>query len=104
MSAKCAGCNKTVYTAEQIKALDQTWHKQCLKCEVCKTTLQLATLQSFEKKPYCKAHVPIVKHTTVANDVMSQHAKQAQDVASYANKTNIETQKGTGEKPSQDVF
>jgi len=102
MAAKCAGCDKTVYANEQIKALDATWHKKCLKCDTCKTTLSLTTLNSYEKKPYCKSHVPTVKHTTVADDVMAQHNKQSQEVASYSVKTNIETQKGTGEKPSQD--
>jgi len=101
MSAVCAGCGKTAHSNEQIKALDTTWHKKCLKCETCKTTLSLTTLQSFDKKPYCKSHVPTVKHTTVANDVMSQHNKATQEVASYSMKTNIETQKGTGEKPTQ---
>uniref|UniRef100_A0A6B2LTV0 LIM zinc-binding domain-containing protein n=1 Tax=Arcella intermedia TaxID=1963864 RepID=A0A6B2LTV0_9EUKA len=103
MSAKCQGCGKTVYPNEAVKACDVSWHKACLKCEVCKMTLSLSNLTSFEKKPYCKTHVPTVKHTTVADDVLSQHAKAAQNVASYSMKTNVETQKGTGEKPHQDV-
>jgi len=103
MSAQCAGCGKTAYPNEQIKALDQTWHKKCLKCDTCKSTLSLTTLHSFDKKPYCKSHVPTVKHTIVADDVMTQHSKQSQEVTSYAVKTNIETQKGTGEKPTQNA-
>uniref|UniRef100_A0A6B2LPH0 LIM zinc-binding domain-containing protein n=1 Tax=Arcella intermedia TaxID=1963864 RepID=A0A6B2LPH0_9EUKA len=100
MSATCAGCGKTAYPNEQIKALDVTWHKTCLKCETCKTTLSLNNLQSFDKKPYCRSHVPTVKHTTVADDVMTKHAKETQEVNSYSVRTNIETQKGTGEKPT----
>eukprot|EP01123_Difflugia_compressa_P011487 TRINITY_DN45_c0_g1_i3.p1 TRINITY_DN45_c0_g1~~TRINITY_DN45_c0_g1_i3.p1 ORF type:complete len:213 (-),score=45.45 TRINITY_DN45_c0_g1_i3:208-846(-) len=101
MSINCAGCGKVAYPNEQVKALDVTWHKKCLKCETCKTTLSLNNLKSFDKKPYCQSHVPTVKHTTVADDVMTQHGKQAQEVTSYSVKTNIETQKGTGEKPTQ---
>jgi len=63
----------------------------------------LNNLHSFENKPYCQTHVPKVKATTVVDDQMTQHAKASQTVASYANKQNIETQKGTGEKPTQVV-
>jgi len=92
---------KTVYSSEVIKALDASWHPKCLKCQVCQTRLSLTTLNSYEMMPYCRSHVPTVKHTTVAHDVMSQHAKESQKVASYSRSENITTQKGTGEKPTQ---
>eukprot|EP01126_Amoeba_proteus_P034853 TRINITY_DN3494_c0_g1_i1.p1 TRINITY_DN3494_c0_g1~~TRINITY_DN3494_c0_g1_i1.p1 ORF type:complete len:136 (+),score=17.46 TRINITY_DN3494_c0_g1_i1:18-425(+) len=92
---KCKLCDKTVYPVEAIKALDATWHLKCLKCGVCNTRLSLTTLHSYDKMPYCRSHVPTVKHTTVADDVSTQHAKDAQAKASYANKNNVETHKGT---------
>lgn len=94
-------CQKTVYYSERIQCLDASWHKQCLKCGVCRTTLNLNNYQSFEMKPYCKSHVPTVKATVVSDDVLSQHAKTSQKVASYSRSENITTQKGTGEKPTQ---
>eukprot|EP01126_Amoeba_proteus_P012237 TRINITY_DN1502_c0_g1_i6.p1 TRINITY_DN1502_c0_g1~~TRINITY_DN1502_c0_g1_i6.p1 ORF type:complete len:135 (-),score=15.20 TRINITY_DN1502_c0_g1_i6:241-645(-) len=98
---KCKLCNTTVYPVEAIKALDATWHLKCLKCGTCGTRLSLTTLHSFDRQPFCRSHVPSVKHTTVADDVSTQHAKDAQAKASYANRNNVETQKGTGEKPTQ---
>lgn len=98
---KCKSCEKTVYPTEQIKALDATWHIACLKCQVCKTRLSLTTLQSYDKMPYCRSHVPTVKHTTVSDDVMTVANKKAQETNAYSHRTNIATQKGTGEKPTQ---
>jgi hypothetical protein len=98
---KCKGCEKTVYPVESIKALDATWHQKCLKCGVCNTRLSLTTLHSYDKMPYCRSHVPQVKATTVADDVMTVAGREAQKVNSYSHQTNVSTQKGTGEKPSQ---
>jgi len=58
MTSKCQGCQKTVYPTEKIRAIDFDWHKGCLKCTTCNGALNLKNLISFEKKPYCKAHVP----------------------------------------------
>eukprot|EP01125_Pyxidicula_operculata_P005684 TRINITY_DN1996_c0_g1_i1.p1 TRINITY_DN1996_c0_g1~~TRINITY_DN1996_c0_g1_i1.p1 ORF type:complete len:143 (-),score=39.07 TRINITY_DN1996_c0_g1_i1:52-480(-) len=101
MAAKCKGCDKTVYANEKVTALDASWHPKCLKCTTCQTRLSLTTLNSFDMQPYCKAHLPTAKATTVADDVMTQHGKATQATASYTLKQNIETQKGTGEKPIQ---
>eukprot|EP01129_Flabellula_baltica_P008468 TRINITY_DN336_c0_g1_i11.p2 TRINITY_DN336_c0_g1~~TRINITY_DN336_c0_g1_i11.p2 ORF type:complete len:110 (+),score=19.87 TRINITY_DN336_c0_g1_i11:49-378(+) len=98
MSSQCPKCNKTVYQSEAIRALDQNWHKRCLKCTECNMTLSLNNLNSFEMKPYCRAHLPTAKHTVVADDVAMQHAREAQSVTADANRsTQLSQQKGTGE-------
>jgi hypothetical protein len=85
---------------EQIKALDAVWHIPCLKCGVCKTRLNLGNLQSWDKMPYCRTHVPTAKHTTVSDDVTTLDNKKAQELNSYSHQTNVATCKGTGEKPT----
>jgi actin-related protein len=68
MSAKCSGCGGVAHQNEQVKALNLTWHRQCLKCAACGTVLNLNNVQAFERRPYCAAHVPELKHTSMAND------------------------------------
>jgi len=77
---KCPGCGKTVYTNEEIVACGGRWHKGCLKCEVCKLTLNLKNIQTHQNKPYCKTHVPKVSHTQVAS-VEMQNAMKAPKAA-----------------------
>ncbi|XP_033220286.1 LIM and SH3 domain protein F42H10.3 isoform X2 [Belonocnema kinseyi] len=66
MSKTCARCEKTVYPIEELKCLDKTWHKQCFKCQGCGMTLNMRTYKGFNKIPYCEAHVPKAKATTMA--------------------------------------
>ncbi|XP_075218568.1 LIM and SH3 domain protein Lasp isoform X2 [Lycorma delicatula] len=66
MSKKCARCEKTVYPIEELKCLDKIWHKQCFKCQVCNMTLNMRNYKGFNKNPYCEAHIPKAKATTVA--------------------------------------
>ncbi|RZF31932.1 hypothetical protein LSTR_LSTR011529 [Laodelphax striatellus] len=66
MSKKCARCDKTVYPIEELKCLDKIWHKQCFKCQVCNMTLNMRNYKGFNKDPYCEAHIPKAKATTVA--------------------------------------
>ncbi|KAK9512898.1 hypothetical protein O3M35_001210 [Rhynocoris fuscipes] len=66
MSKKCARCEKTVYPIEELKCLDKIWHKQCFKCQVCNMTLNMRNYKGFNKDPYCEAHIPKAKATTVA--------------------------------------
>ncbi|XP_069835866.1 nebulin-related-anchoring protein isoform X2 [Dendropsophus ebraccatus] len=54
----CARCGYGVYPAEKINCIDQTWHKACFHCEVCKMILTVNNFVSFQKKPYCQAHNP----------------------------------------------
>lgn len=66
MTKKCARCEKTVYPIEELKCLDKTWHKQCFKCQVCNMTLNMRNYKGFNKQPYCEAHIPKAKATTMA--------------------------------------
>ncbi|XP_012264253.1 LIM and SH3 domain protein Lasp isoform X3 [Athalia rosae] len=66
MSKTCARCEKTVYPIEELKCLDKTWHKQCFKCQGCGMTLNMRTYKGFNKQPYCEAHIPKAKATTMA--------------------------------------
>eukprot|EP01003_Olkasia_polycarbonata_P005227 NODE_475_length_868_cov_66.986569_g419_i0.p2 GENE.NODE_475_length_868_cov_66.986569_g419_i0~~NODE_475_length_868_cov_66.986569_g419_i0.p2 ORF type:complete len:144 (-),score=44.90 NODE_475_length_868_cov_66.986569_g419_i0:369-800(-) len=61
MSSKCKGCGKTVYPTEKITAVDADWHKGCLKCATCSMTLNLRNLESYNKTPYCRAHMVAAK-------------------------------------------
>ncbi|CAN7983092.1 unnamed protein product [Ixodes hexagonus] len=66
-SKKCSRCEKTVYPLEELKCLDKIWHKGCFKCQECGMTLNMKTYKGFNKLPYCNAHCPQAKHTTVAD-------------------------------------
>lgn len=35
----CSGCNKPIYERYLLKALDQLWHEDCLKCSCCQARL-----------------------------------------------------------------
>nr|XP_028586062.1 nebulin-related-anchoring protein isoform X1 [Podarcis muralis] len=54
----CARCGYGVYPAEKISCIDQTWHKACFHCEVCKMMLTVNNFVSHQKMPYCQAHNP----------------------------------------------
>ncbi|XP_056385336.1 nebulin-related-anchoring protein [Hyla sarda] len=54
----CARCGYGVYPAEKISCIDQTWHKACFHCEVCKMILTVNNFVSHQKRPYCQAHNP----------------------------------------------
>ncbi|XP_075988122.1 LIM and SH3 domain protein Lasp isoform X2 [Anticarsia gemmatalis] len=66
MNKTCARCEKTVYPTEELKCLDKVWHKGCFKCQECSMTLNMRTYKGYGKLPYCEAHVPKAKHTTMA--------------------------------------
>nr|XP_006135035.1 nebulin-related-anchoring protein isoform X1 [Pelodiscus sinensis] len=57
-SQPCARCGFGVYPAEKINCIDQTWHKACFHCEVCKMMLTVNNFISYQKKPYCQVHNP----------------------------------------------
>ncbi|XP_055601843.1 LIM and SH3 domain protein Lasp [Uranotaenia lowii] len=66
MNKSCARCQKVVYPIEELKCLDKTWHKSCFKCHECGMTLNMKTYKGFNKLPYCEAHIPKAKATTIA--------------------------------------
>ncbi|XP_072153369.1 LIM and SH3 domain protein F42H10.3 isoform X2 [Bemisia tabaci] len=53
-----------MFTLRQIKY--QIWHKICFKCQVCSMTLNMRNYKGYNKDPYCEAHIPKAKATTVA--------------------------------------
>ncbi|KAK3930565.1 LIM and SH3 domain protein [Frankliniella fusca] len=67
MNKKCARCEKTVYPIEELKCLDKIWHKTCFKCKECGMALNMRNYKGFNKDPYCEAHVPKAKATTMAD-------------------------------------
>ncbi|XP_043204427.1 atherin-like isoform X3 [Amphibalanus amphitrite] len=66
MNKKCGKCTKTVYPTEELKCLDKSWHKGCFRCWECGMALNMRTYKGFNKLPYCEAHIPKPKATTVA--------------------------------------
>lgn len=66
MNKSCARCQKVVYPIEELKCLDKTWHKTCFRCHECGMTLNMKTYKGFNKLPYCEAHIPKAKATTIA--------------------------------------
>jgi len=76
--AFCAGCNQVVLPKDRpVAALKGTWHPGCLKCTVCQTTLNVRSLESYQNKPYCRAHRPSPNATQVADRA---DVKQAMNV------------------------
>lgn len=49
----CPRCGKSVYFAEQVKAVGKTFHKTCLRCVDCGTTLDSYKLRDHDGEPYC---------------------------------------------------
>jgi len=73
--AFCPGCNQVVLPKDRpVAALKNTWHPGCLKCTVCSTTLNVRSLESYQNKPYCRAHRPNPNATAVADRVDMKQA------------------------------
>jgi len=87
---KCPRCDKTVYANEAVKVAGGDWHSGCVRCRECQCSLNVKSAVAHVGDVYCKVHIPKPKATTVADDVMSQHAKQAQ-----ATKTHAREDKGS---------
>ncbi|TFK96868.1 hypothetical protein BDV98DRAFT_554653 [Pterulicium gracile] len=49
----CPRCHKSVYFAEQVKAIGKAWHKNCLRCAACGTTLASGQVTDKDDEPYC---------------------------------------------------
>ncbi|KAF4586490.1 hypothetical protein EYR38_010766 [Pleurotus pulmonarius] len=48
----CPKCGKTVYFAEQVKAIGKTYHKGCLRCTQCNTSLDSTRLTENDGEPF----------------------------------------------------
>jgi len=55
MAAPCPNCGKTVYFAEEVRALGKSWHKRCLKCAQCNIALDAGKVNDRQGKVYCKS-------------------------------------------------
>jgi len=53
VTPSCARCGKSVYLAEQVKAIGKLWHKACLRCSECGTTLDSGRLSERDGSPFC---------------------------------------------------
>ncbi|CAA7261957.1 unnamed protein product [Cyclocybe aegerita] len=49
----CPRCKKSVYFAEQVKAVGKTFHKNCLRCVECNTSLSSGRLHDHDGDPFC---------------------------------------------------
>ncbi|KJA22079.1 hypothetical protein HYPSUDRAFT_41203 [Hypholoma sublateritium FD-334 SS-4] len=49
----CARCAGRVYFAEQVKAVNKTFHKGCLRCTACGTSLDSRSLRDHEGTVFC---------------------------------------------------
>ncbi|KAM9282599.1 nebulin-related-anchoring protein [Cariama cristata] len=79
----CARCGYGVYPAEKINCIEQTWHKACFHCEVCKMMLTVNNFVSHEKKPYCQAHNPKNNaFTSIFETPINMNAKKLSEVVS----------------------
>eukprot|EP01123_Difflugia_compressa_P014248 TRINITY_DN719_c0_g1_i1.p1 TRINITY_DN719_c0_g1~~TRINITY_DN719_c0_g1_i1.p1 ORF type:complete len:308 (-),score=66.88 TRINITY_DN719_c0_g1_i1:176-1063(-) len=54
MSTKCPNCGKTVYFAEEVRAIGLSWHARCLKCSQCNKALDAGNINDRNGKVYCK--------------------------------------------------
>lgn len=51
----CARCQKPVYFAEQVKAVGKTFHKPCLRCTQCNTSLDSTRLAEKDGNVVCRS-------------------------------------------------
>ena len=51
---KCAKCFKIIAVRDEIKALNNTYHKSCLKCSICTKELNTEVLTDQESLFYCQ--------------------------------------------------
>ncbi|KAF8172816.1 hypothetical protein K438DRAFT_1851185 [Mycena galopus ATCC 62051] len=50
---KCARCAKSVFFAEQVKAVGKIYHKGCLRCTECNALLDSNRLRDHDGEPLC---------------------------------------------------
>lgn len=97
MDPPCSRCNRIVYPTEKVNCLDKFWHKGCFSCEVCNMTLNMKNYKGYEKKPYCNAHYPTTRFTSVPDTPENLRLKEQtlrQSQVHY--KETFEKNKGKG--------
>lgn len=55
-SRYCAGCNKQAYFIERTIIDGKVWHRQCLKCGICKKQLYKGIFQGDSTYFECVTH------------------------------------------------
>jgi len=53
VTPQCPRCGKSVYFAEQVKAIGKIWHRGCLRCTECSTLLDSTRLTEKDGDPLC---------------------------------------------------
>jgi len=84
----CPNCNKTVYFAEEVRAIGKSWHKRCLKCAQCNKALDPGKINDRQEKVYCKpCYSSIVGLNGFGHGVASESSVSggASGKATYAN-------------------
>jgi len=51
----CPNCNKSVFHAEEVRAIGKYWHKRCLRCAQCNKALDAGSINDRQGKVYCKS-------------------------------------------------
>ncbi|TPX39832.1 hypothetical protein SeMB42_g06231 [Synchytrium endobioticum] len=59
---KCEVCSKTVYLMEEVAIDNKSFHKTCLKCTHCHSTLRMGNLAAMNGHYYCKPHFKELFH------------------------------------------
>ncbi|XP_046335726.2 muscle LIM protein Mlp84B-like isoform X1 [Haliotis rufescens] len=55
MAQKCPVCSKSVYFAEELKAIGKTFHKLCLKCSKCNKLLDSTSVNDHDGSLFCRS-------------------------------------------------
>jgi len=51
---KCPRCGKSVFSAEEVKAVGKRYHEECFKCANCKSQLTPIDVQDRDNEVYCR--------------------------------------------------
>mmetsp|Transcript_37065 Transcript_37065/g.68429 ORF Transcript_37065/g.68429 Transcript_37065/m.68429 type:complete len:281 (-) Transcript_37065:208-1050(-) len=52
---KCPRCSKSVYKAEEVKAMGKSWHKSCFTCAACRKGLSSTNVCDAKGEVWCRA-------------------------------------------------
>eukprot|EP01119_Soliformovum_irregulare_P015974 TRINITY_DN457_c0_g1_i3.p1 TRINITY_DN457_c0_g1~~TRINITY_DN457_c0_g1_i3.p1 ORF type:complete len:1028 (-),score=468.85 TRINITY_DN457_c0_g1_i3:19-3102(-) len=99
-NAKCRGCSKTVYAAEQVQALGM-WHRNCFRCKACDKQLAPAQYNDLKGEPYCsKCYEDLSAGREPVLAVLKQQAEEKR--RSEMEKVQVESVKQVEEEAEQD--
>ncbi|XP_022706852.1 LIM and SH3 domain protein Lasp-like isoform X3 [Varroa jacobsoni] len=78
----CAVCRRQVYPTEQLRVLNERYHKSCFRCSACGLLLTLRTYISRESVPFCQAHAPPLRSSAIVDTPVMQVAAKSQQLVS----------------------